>query len=825
VFAATDDETVNRRIASEARALGIMVQQVDSPDSSDFTFPATLRRGDLTVSFATNGAIPALSAHLKQEAADRFGEGYADFCRLARAFRRDAIQEFSPRMKEDFLRRLLDSDVLDLLSRGEKKAAYQRANSILVEFRSGSRHETTGVFSPREPLGVDRLGKVYLIGAGPGDPGLLTVKGAECLRSADTVLYDGMVDPILLDLYCAEAEQIDVSKRKGQCTRTQEEIIALLIERAQGGRTVARLKGGDPLVFARGGEEAMALHRARIPFEIVPGVSSVSAVPAYAGIPITDRDCASSFGVYSAHRKKGLEFSDEDWGRIAKGPDTLIFLMGRTRCQMLVEKLLEFGRPPSTPIAVICRGTTSTQRRVVGNLETISNQMEVFDLSGPTLIIVGEVVKLIPEMDWFNGWSAQPERVALVKGLAIDRIEQHSLKPSREPQQTRQAGTGVAFGHGGNLRQLARDASRPEEEIVDFSVNINPLGPPEWLDSLISSHLGSIVRYPDPACASLVEAIETRYGVNEEEVVVGNGSTEILYLLPQAVEASRAVIPVPAYIDYRRAAERARLGVNAVPMREADGFALDLKALDSQLEGGELVFMGQPNNPTGLTFDVEEFRSLALKRPSTCFVVDEAFGDFVDGLDSLTCHRPFNVIVLCSFTKLYAVPGLRLGCAMADREIAARLRELVPPWSVNALAQVFGTAALHDTGYADRTRELVQQQREFLSGELQSYSGITPFRSQANFLLIRIDRSDLDAPTLAQRMLHDGIAIRVCDNYEGLDRRFFRVAVRPDKEILEFCRSLRTILGITETRRDELSPSESRPAKAAGARAEGITVN
>jgi len=226
VFAATDDETVNRRIASEARALGIMVQQVDSPDSSDFTFPATLRRGDLTVSFATNGAIPALSAYLKQEAADRFGEGYADFCRLARAFRRDAIQEFSPRMREDFLKRLLDSDVLDLLSRGEKKAAYQRANNILVEFRSGSRHETTGVFSPREPLGVDRLGKVYLIGAGPGDPGLLTVKGAECLRSADTVLYDGMVDPILLDLYCAEAEQIDVSKRKGQCTRTQEEIIA-----------------------------------------------------------------------------------------------------------------------------------------------------------------------------------------------------------------------------------------------------------------------------------------------------------------------------------------------------------------------------------------------------------------------------------------------------------------------------------------------------------------------------------------------------------------------------------------------------------------------
>ena len=287
--------------------------------------------------------------------------------------------------------------------------------------------------------------------------------------------------------------------------------------------------------------------------------------------------------------------------------------------------------------------------------------------------------------------------------------------------------------HGGNLQQLARASGKPPQEILDFSANINPLGPPEWLRSVISSHVSELVHYPDPDASLLIDAVAAHYGIPADEILVGNGSTEILYLLPRALPKARAVIPVPAYADYERAAELSGLSVEKVFLKEHQGFRLDVAQLESKLNGDELVFLGQPNNPTGLPCDVEALRDLAGKHPNTIFIVDEAFADFVEDLDRLACNRPANVIVLCSLTKFYAIPGLRLGCAMADRDTAAKVRRAMPPWTVNTLAQAVGVAALQDADYATQTRTLLRNLRERLTAELLAIPGLTVYPGAANF--------------------------------------------------------------------------------------------
>ena len=350
--------------------------------------------------------------------------------------------------------------------------------------------------------------------------------------------------------------------------------------------------------------------------------------------------------------------------------------------------------------------------------------------------------------------------------------------------------------HGGNLKHLAALAGLPAGEILDFSANINPLGPPEWLRSLISAQISSVVHYPDPHCSSLAGAISARYGVEAEEVLVGNGSSEILYLLPRALQKGRAVIPVPAYVDYAHAAELSGTRVEKWILREADGFVPDLSAIETCLRGDEVLLIGQPNNPTGLFCDGESLRGLASRNGSTIFIVDEAFADFVEGIDRLTVHRPSNVVVLCSFTKIFAIPGIRLGCMIADPDIIRQVRKLMPPWSVNTFAQAVGEAALRDEEYVRRSRAFVQGERERLSQELRSISGLTVYPGQANFLLVRIDRKEISAPLLAQRLLSQGIAVRLCENFDGLDSRFFRIAVKTREENLRLCESLRAVLGL-----------------------------
>ncbi len=247
-----------------------------------------------------------------------------------------------------------------------------------------------------------KKGKVYLIGAGPGDLGLMTVKGLDCLRRADVVIYDRLVEESILNEARPESEKIYVGKEDRLHVLEQDAINQLLLEKAQQGKIVVRLKGGDPFVLGRGGEEAGVLSRHGIPFEVVPGVTSASAVPAYAGIPLTHRGVASSFAVVTGHKASEKGEPRISWNKLATGADTLVILMGMRNLPSIVENLVQNGRLPSTPVAVVTQGTTSRQKCLVGTLNDIIEKVKLENLQPPSVIIVGDVVRLRKELCWFG---------------------------------------------------------------------------------------------------------------------------------------------------------------------------------------------------------------------------------------------------------------------------------------------------------------------------------------------------------------------------------------------------------------------------------------
>ena len=248
-------------------------------------------------------------------------------------------------------------------------------------------------------------GFVSLVGAGPGDPGLLTVKGMQRLQSAEVVLYDRLLDPALLDYVPASAERVYVGKQAARHALSQSEINALLVARGLAGKRVVRLKGGDPFVFGRGGEELEALHQAGVAFEVVPGVTSSIAAAAYAGIPITHRGHASSFTVVTGHEDPTKPDSSLQWEHLAPGTGTLVFLMGVENLEGIVARLLQHGRAPETPVALVRRGTWADQEVVTGTLGDIAKQMADRDFPSPAVIVVGEVVRLRDALRW---WDARP---------------------------------------------------------------------------------------------------------------------------------------------------------------------------------------------------------------------------------------------------------------------------------------------------------------------------------------------------------------------------------------------------------------------------------
>jgi uroporphyrinogen III methyltransferase/synthase len=249
---------------------------------------------------------------------------------------------------------------------------------------------------------VNVSGKIYLVGAGPGDPGLLTLRGKNCLEQADVILYDYLANPRLLDLAPPSAQRIYVGRRGRGAYQEQQEVNDLMIEHARAGRTVVRLKGGDPFIFGRGGEEAEAISAAGLPFEVVPGVTSAVAVPAYAGIPVTHRTMASTVAFVTGHEDAAKEDTALEWPRLATAEGTLVFLMAMKNLPHIVRRLLAEGRVADTPVAAIRWGTRPNQRTVVGTLGTIVEQVRSEELGPPSVIVVGDVVRLRERLNWFE---------------------------------------------------------------------------------------------------------------------------------------------------------------------------------------------------------------------------------------------------------------------------------------------------------------------------------------------------------------------------------------------------------------------------------------
>ena len=264
-------------------------------------------------------------------------------------------------------------------------------------------------------MSKQKKGIVFLVGSGPGDPGLLTLKAKECIETADVVIYDYLANAVFLNYARKEAERIYVGKEGGRHTMGQNEINRLIVEKARQGLRVVRLKGGDPFIFGRGGEEAQELVKAGIPFEVVPGVTSAIAVPAYAGIPLTHRDFTATVAFVTGHEDPTKETSNIAWDKIATGIGTLVFLMGVGNLAKIAASLVEHGRSPETPVAVIRSGTVPGQRTVTGTLGTIAAIAEKVKIKPPAIIVVGDVVSLRKDLNWFEEKPLFSKRILVTR--------------------------------------------------------------------------------------------------------------------------------------------------------------------------------------------------------------------------------------------------------------------------------------------------------------------------------------------------------------------------------------------------------------------------
>jgi len=260
-----------------------------------------------------------------------------------------------------------------------------------------------------------KKGIVYLVGAGPGDPGLITVRGVECLKRAEVVIYDYLANPALLAHAPKSAERLYVGKLGGRHHTPQEKINTILLEKAGEGKVVVRLKGGDPYVFGRGGEEAQALHEAQIPFEVIPGVTAAFAAAAYAGVPLTHRDYTTSLGLVTGHESPEKKLSTLDWEKLATGIGTLVCYMGMTNLPLIAAKLIEHGRSPQTPVAIVQWATTPRQKTLVADLETVVQRVADEGIKPPAIIVVGEVVALRKELRWFDARPLFGRRILVTR--------------------------------------------------------------------------------------------------------------------------------------------------------------------------------------------------------------------------------------------------------------------------------------------------------------------------------------------------------------------------------------------------------------------------
>jgi uroporphyrin-III C-methyltransferase/precorrin-2 dehydrogenase/sirohydrochlorin ferrochelatase len=378
VIVASDDDLLQTRVSQAAQRRCVPVNVVDRPALSSFIMPAIVDRGPVTVAISTGGAAPALARRLRAEIERALPAAIGRLARFAEIFRPQVRRTLAePRARRRFWDRVFEGRIGELALAGDEIAARRE----LIRLLDGTRKETAPV-----------QGMVHLVGAGPGDPDLLTLKAHRLLQRADVVVYDRLVSPEVLAMARRDAERIYDGKRRGHHSVPQAEISDRLVALARAGKSVVRLKGGDPLVFGRGGEEIEALADAGIAIEVVPGITAALGCAASAGIPLTHRDHAQACIFVTGHLKDGVVALD--WPMLARPRQTVVIYMGAEALPVIARQLIAHGLPAATPVALIENGTTDRERRVVGTLATIERQAMLARLQGPTLCMVGEVVGL-----------------------------------------------------------------------------------------------------------------------------------------------------------------------------------------------------------------------------------------------------------------------------------------------------------------------------------------------------------------------------------------------------------------------------------------------
>jgi len=384
VIAATDDEATNQAVSKAARTRDIPVNVVDSPDLCTFTMPSIVDRSPVVIAISSSGAAPVLARLLRAKIETMIPATYGHLAALAKEFRGRVKQRFSTTQERRiFWENVLQGPIAEQVLIGQEPAARKALDAAL-----------TG------DTDVTHKGEVYLVGGGPGDPDLLTFRALRLMQQADVCVYDKLVSKEVMELVRRDAELIYVGKARDQHTLPQEEINELLVRLAKEGKRVLRLKGGDPFIFGRGGEEIETLMEHGVPFQVVPGITAASGVSSYAGIPLTHRDYAQSCIFTTGHLRN--DTVDLDWPALVRPNQTVVIYMGLVGLPEICRQLITHGLPAATLAAVVQQGTTPRQRVVVGNLKTLAKKVEAAEMKPPCLIIVGGVVALRKKLAWFE---------------------------------------------------------------------------------------------------------------------------------------------------------------------------------------------------------------------------------------------------------------------------------------------------------------------------------------------------------------------------------------------------------------------------------------
>ncbi len=385
VTAATSDPSVNRRVSELAQAVNVPVNVVDQPELCSFITPSIVDRSPVLIAISTGGDAPVLARMLRTKLEAFIPASYGKLAATMGKYR-DALKKTVPEERDRrlFWEKVVQGPVAELFFSGQSAEAEKMLHKKIDD--SNGEHQT--------------LGEVWLIGAGPGDPDLLTFRALRLMQQADVVLYDRLVSEPILNLTRRDADRIYVGKRRAEHAVPQGEINQLLVDLAKEGKSVVRLKGGDPFIFGRGGEEIELLAESGVPFQIVPGITAASGCATYAGIPLTHRDHAQSCVFVTGHLKDGSV--DLNWNMLATPNQTVVIYMGLVGLPHICQKLIEHGVSPKMPIALIEQGTTQRQKVYTGRLDNMPELIADQAVSAPTLIIIGSVVSLAEQLSWFD---------------------------------------------------------------------------------------------------------------------------------------------------------------------------------------------------------------------------------------------------------------------------------------------------------------------------------------------------------------------------------------------------------------------------------------